>query len=92
MVRNTNGFTKIFCGEVTVHQINGQLSRLDGPAWHDLGNDHRCSYDEWCLDGKTHRIDGPARMWGDGYKEWWIHGEHIGKNKSGPLSGFQLFF
>ena len=27
------------------------------------------------LEGKYHRIDGPAIEYADGYKEWWINGK-----------------
>ena len=26
----------------------------------------------WYKDGELHRLDGPAREWIDGRKEWWI--------------------
>jgi hypothetical protein len=31
---------------------------------------------EWLLNGKRHRVDGPARVWSNGRKEWWLNGEH----------------
>ena len=31
----------------------------------------------WCLNGKYHREDGPAHEWGDGHKQWYLHGELI---------------
>jgi hypothetical protein len=30
---------------------------------------------EWRIDGKLHRLDGPARMWPSGAKEWWVNGD-----------------
>ena len=27
-------------------------------------------------DGNIHRLDGPAVIWVDGYKEWWVNGRH----------------
>ena len=30
---------------------------------------------EWRVDGKLHRLDGPAVEWSDGRKEWWVEGE-----------------
>jgi hypothetical protein len=27
----------------------------------------------WTLDGKYHRLDGPAAEWADGDKYWWHH-------------------
>lgn len=32
---------------------------------------------EWYLNGKTHRIDGPAVEHNNGTKQYWIHGEYI---------------
>ena len=29
----------------------------------------------WYLDGKLHRVDGPAIEWADGRKEWYLTGE-----------------
>ena len=29
----------------------------------------------WCLDGKLHRIDGPAIEYADGSKEWCLDGK-----------------
>jgi len=29
----------------------------------------------WTVDGKLHRIDGPAFIWTDGSEEWYQHGE-----------------
>ena len=33
-------------------------------------------YKEWILiNGKRHREDGPARIWSDGNRSWWINGK-----------------
>jgi hypothetical protein len=29
---------------------------------------------EWYLNGKRHRVDGPAIEWPDGTKRWYLHG------------------
>ena len=31
---------------------------------------------EWRVDGKLHRLDGPAIIGADGRKEWWIYGKY----------------
>jgi len=31
-------------------------------------------YKAWYLNGKRHRIDGPAIEYVDGSKEWWVNG------------------
>jgi hypothetical protein len=30
---------------------------------------------QWCLDGKLHRVDGPAYEGADGRKRWWLNGK-----------------
>jgi hypothetical protein len=27
--------------------------------------------------GRLHREDGPARIWGDGTKEWWLQSDYF---------------
>jgi hypothetical protein len=29
---------------------------------------------EWTLNGKLHRLDGPAMEYADGSREWWVDG------------------
>jgi hypothetical protein len=31
----------------------------------------------WYLDNRLHRWDGPAAVWADGKKFWYIHGKQI---------------
>ena len=49
---------------------NGFLHRRDGPAYiNEVG------FSYW-IEGKRHRLDGPAIETHDGsYKEWWIDGQ-----------------
>jgi hypothetical protein len=35
---------------------------------------------EWLLNGKSHRVDGPAREYVDGYKEWCLNGQGFYSN------------
>ena len=30
----------------------------------------------WCLNGKYHRVDGPAIEWADGNKWWYLNGKY----------------
>ena len=30
---------------------------------------------QWYMDGKLHRVDGPARVWPNGTKQWYFNGE-----------------
>lgn len=54
----------------------GHFHREDGPAI--LYADGSCS---WWLNGKRHRVDGPARTFiengGDPKYEWWIDNEFL---------------
>jgi hypothetical protein len=36
-----------------------------------------CADQEWWRDGRPHREDGPAKIWGDGegWHEWWLDGQ-----------------
>jgi len=34
----------------------------------------------WCKNGKPHREDGPARIYKDGCKEWWLDSQRIHKS------------
>jgi len=52
----------------------GFLHRENGPAVYD-----KTGYELWCIDGKNHRLDGPAIIAYD-YKEWWVNGERHRKN------------
>ena len=46
----------------------------------DLGNGAECKiYDYgkyWYLNGKRHRIDGPAIEWANGSKNWYLNGKY----------------
>ena len=35
---------------------------------------------EWQVDGKSHRLDGPAIEWNDGSKEWLIEDQEISED------------
>ena len=56
---------------------------------------------EWFIDGKFHRIDGPAIEWSNGTKQWWLDGRRHridgpafewanNNNKQWWLDGIQL--
>lgn len=32
-------------------------------------------------DGKLHRVDGPAREWANGDREWWVQGVQLSKQE-----------
>ena len=38
--------------------------------------------------GNLHRLDGPAREWIDGSKEWWLNGEY--HREDGPAIEFSV--
>jgi hypothetical protein len=48
-----------------------KLHRLNGPAIVDNG------YEAWWVNGKRHRLDGPAMTWPDGINEWWVNGKEL---------------
>jgi len=50
---------------MTVHH------RRDGPAFEGVGRK------EWYVNGKLHRLDGPAVEWADVGKVWWVNGCRI---------------
>jgi hypothetical protein len=49
----------------------------DTPAFEILGN-----YKEWCKKGHIwHRLVGPARMWANDHKEFYLNGKYYEKYK-----------
>ena len=34
-------------------------------------------YDSYFLNGKRHKEDGPAVIYADGHKEWWLNGKEV---------------
>ena len=36
----------------------------------------------WWLNGKLHRVDGPAITRSDGYEEYWLNGHKVTKEKA----------
>ena len=49
---------------------------------------------EWKVDGKLHRLDGPAVEWSDGSKEWWVNGlrHRLGGPAIDWIDGYQRWF
>ena len=50
----------------------------------DLFEDTRYKIRYYNKDGKRHRTDGPARIWANGIKEWWINGKYYGDGDKPP--------
>jgi len=54
----------------------------------------RNGYQEWYLNGKYHRADGPAVTYSDGYQAWWLNGER--HREDGPAviysNGYQAWY
>jgi hypothetical protein len=64
----------------TVHLLNGQLHREDGPAV-ELSDGSKC----WYRNGQLHRDCGPAIEYPDGYKAWCQNGQyHRSSEADGP--------
>ena len=36
---------------------------------------------EWRLDGKLHRVDGPAIEWANGNKSWYLNGRRVSEEE-----------
>jgi len=36
---------------------------------------------QWWLNGKIHRLDGPAVIWNDGLKHWYINDKRLDTNE-----------
>lgn len=47
-----------------------KLSSTEGPAFISKKD----NYKAWYLNGRLHRIDGPAKIYGNGYQEYWVTG------------------
>ena len=60
-------------------------------AWRKEGKLHRDNdlpavewtneYKAWNKEGELHRLTGPARIWSDGYVEYWIEGKKYTKEQ-----------
>jgi hypothetical protein len=48
-----------------------QFHRVDGPAFDSQ------SVKAYYIEGKRHRLDGPAREWFSGDAEWWVVGKKL---------------
>jgi hypothetical protein len=56
----------------------GYLHREDGPAYESFLVQKDKVYKEWWINGKRHRIDGPAiESTVMNYKEWWVNWFYI---------------
>jgi hypothetical protein len=62
---------KVFKNKIEYRDDSGGLHRLDGPArtYTDTGSK------EWWVNGKQHRIDKPAAVYGDGDEAWYHWGK-----------------
>lgn len=67
-------------GTDTAGKVLGVFHREDGPAL--MRGDWK---EEWYLDGRRHRLDGPAILYHDldprEYNVWWVHGRRISSLK-----------
>ena len=53
-----------------------------GPCFVKYGKNGLKQYQEYRIDGKRHREDGPARCWETGYCEFWTHGVFVRTGQS----------
>jgi len=65
-----------FSAACTIHMRDGIPHRDpdQGPAVEYDGGDKL-----WMVDGESHREDGPATIWADGWEIWAQHGRHIAR-------------
>jgi hypothetical protein len=56
-------------GETFYYNKKGNIHRTSGPAIISL------IYKAWLIDGKLHREDGPAKVWVDGTREYYLNNE-----------------
>ena len=56
-----------------------EISRDNGPAIILIG-----SHQSWLRHGMPYRLDGPARIWDNGNKEWWFD--------ANPVSEYEHMF
>lgn len=54
----------------TAWHTHGYRHRLNGPAAVEYPWGHK----EWWVNGKLHRLDGPAIEYSNGHKEWYVNG------------------
>ena len=55
--------------------LDGEIHRIDGPA------SEQNNTKSWYQYGKLHRMHGPAIEHSNGFKEWYIQGQHYTKEK-----------
>ena len=51
------------------HYVEGRLHNEEGPALSVNGEN------QWWINGKRHRADGPAIEYRNGFKDWWLNGK-----------------
>jgi hypothetical protein len=42
----------------------------------------------WFLDGRRHRVDGPAVEYADGIKVWWLNGEFVSEEEHAKRTAY----
>jgi hypothetical protein len=76
-------FLSISINGVKRWYMDGKLHRDGAPSteYPDIIFGRPSGYRSWKCHGKYHRLDGPARTWNNGSKQWWIDGEKISYNE-----------
>jgi len=63
--------------DIVYHKKNTNIKHNPyAPAYIDLAG-----YKVYYIEGKIHRLDGPAVMWANGEEEYWINGEELSKEE-----------
>ena len=58
-------------GTTRWYNSQGQLHRVDGPAFERANGDIR----KWYQNGQRHRTDGPAAEYANGDRDWYVNGQ-----------------
>ena len=71
------------------YNINGWIEyyKKGTKIWHNpygpacIGTGVYSSYKAYFIDGECHRLNGPAKVWPDGYEEYWINDKQLTKKQ-----------
>jgi len=60
---------------IYIYTQRGKYHRIDDHAFEYIAGAGAQSRREWWLNGKLHRLDGPARVYYNGDVQWWVNGK-----------------
>lgn len=81
----SDGKNKFYIKNKLLHRLDGPaiIGNIEEgdffEEWFSDKKHHRKEYtrnrEEWWVEGKRHRSNGPAVKWSDGAEEWWLNGQ-----------------